>query len=250
MREIIEAEMPGCNVSLSCEIVPQIREYYRLSTTVINAYLQPILARYIANLDGRLSGAGVNTPQKYIMQSNGGMSTFAATAKKAVATVLSGPAGGITACIQTCRTTPYQNLITFDMGGTSCDVALIKDGEPSIANRGKIDGRDIALPMIEINTVSAGGGTLAHVDRFGSLIVGPRKRGRRARPRLLQPRRNAAHDHRLQRRARLSQPRQFSRRQDGARREGRARRRRDARRRAARHAASRKRPKASSPSST
>lgn len=177
VREVIEEEMPGCNVSLSCEIVPQIREYYRLSTTVINAYLQPILARYIANLDGRLSGAGVNTPQKYIMQSNGGMSTFAATAKKAVATVLSGPAGGITACIQTCRTTPYQNLITFDMGGTSCDVALIKDGEPSIANRGKIEGRDIALPMIEINTVSAGGGTLAHVDRFGSLIVGPESAG-------------------------------------------------------------------------
>ncbi len=177
VRDIIEAEMPGCNVSLSSDIVPQIREYYRLSTTVINAYLQPILARYIANLDGRLSGAGVNTPQKYIMQSNGGMSTFAATAKKAVATVLSGPAGGITACIQTCRTTPYQNLITFDMGGTSCDVALIKDGEPSIANRGKIEGRDIALPMIEINTVSAGGGTLAHVDRFGSLIVGPESAG-------------------------------------------------------------------------
>ncbi len=177
VREIIEEEMPGCNISLSCEIVPQIREYYRLSTTVINAYLQPILARYIANLDGRLSGAGVNTPQKYIMQSNGGMSTFTATAKKAVATVLSGPAGGITACIQTCRTTPYQNLITFDMGGTSCDVALVKDGQPSIANRGKIEGCDIALPMIEINTVSAGGGTLAHVDRFGSLIVGPESAG-------------------------------------------------------------------------
>ena len=176
-RDVIEAEIPGCNVSLSCEVVPQIREYYRLSTTVINAYLAPILARYIANLDARLNETGVCTKQKYIMQSNGGMATFDATAKKAVATVLSGPAGGIVASLQTCRTTPYQNLITFDMGGTSCDVALIKDGEPSLASRGKVEGRDVALPMIEINTVSAGGGTLAKVDAFGQLEVGPHSAG-------------------------------------------------------------------------
>ncbi len=177
VREIVLEEMPGVEVSLSSDIVPQIREYYRLSTTVINAYLQPILASYIANLETRLSGAGVVTKQKYIMQSNGGMSTFAATAKKAVATVLSGPAGGITASVQACRTTGQQNLITFDMGGTSCDVALIKDGEPSVSHRGKIDGRDIALPMIDINTVSAGGGTLARADRFGALEVGPDSAG-------------------------------------------------------------------------
>ena len=177
IREIAREEMPDCGVSLSSEIVPQIREYYRLSTTVINAYLQPILARYIDNLETRLADAGVVTPQKYIMQSNGGMSTFAATAKKAVATVLSGPAGGIVASMQACRATPYRNLVTFDMGGTSCDVALIRDGEPSVAGRGKIDGRDIALPMIEINTVSAGGGTLARADRFGALEVGPHSAG-------------------------------------------------------------------------
>ena len=181
-REIVEEEIPGCGVSISSEIVPQIREYYRLSTTVINAYLQPILARYIANLDQRLKDAGVTTRQKYIMQSNGGMATFEATAKKAVATVLSGPAGGITASVYACRTTGFQNLITFDMGGTSCDVALIKDGQPSIANRGKVEGRDVALPMIEINTVSAGGGTLAHVDRFGELIVGPQSAGAQPGP--------------------------------------------------------------------
>ena len=177
VREIVNEEIPGCNVSLSSEIVPQIREYYRLSTTIINAYLSPILARYIENLDARLNAAGVTTPQKYIMQSNGGMSTFAATAKKAVATVLSGPAGGIMASLQACRTTGFRNLVTFDMGGTSCDVALIKDGEPSVSNRGKVEGRDVALPMIDINTVSAGGGTLARVDRFGELTVGPQSAG-------------------------------------------------------------------------
>ncbi|HEY6257399.1 MAG TPA: hydantoinase/oxoprolinase family protein, partial [Xanthobacteraceae bacterium] len=177
VREIAREELPECSISLSCEIVPQIREYYRLSTTVINAYLQPILARYIANLDRRLSDTGIGTRQKYIMQSNGGMATFAAAARKAVTTVLSGPAGGVTAGAYACRMAGCQNLITFDMGGTSCDVALIKDGEPSIASRGKIEGRDLALPMMDINTVSAGGGTIAKVDRFGVLQVGPQSAG-------------------------------------------------------------------------
>jgi N-methylhydantoinase A len=175
--EIAKEEMPGCNVSLSSEILPQIREYYRLSTTVINAYLQPILARYVANLDRRLAEAGVTTRQKYIMQSNGGMSTFAEAARTAVTTVLSGPAGGVTAGVSASRMGGFVNLITFDMGGTSCDVALIKDGEPIFSNRGKIEGRDLAVPMMDINTVSAGGGTIARVDRFGVLEVGPQSAG-------------------------------------------------------------------------
>ena len=177
VRDIIAEEMPGCSVSLSSEVLPQIREYFRLSTTVINAYLQPILARYIAQLDARLTAARIATRQKYIMQSNGGMSTFAATARKAVTTVLSGPAGGVTAGAYACRMTGFRNIITFDMGGTSCDVALIRDGEPFVASRGKIEGRDVAVPMMDINTVSAGGGTLARVDRFGTLQVGPHSAG-------------------------------------------------------------------------
>jgi N-methylhydantoinase A len=177
VREIVREEMPNVSVSLSSDIVPQIREYYRLSTTVINAYLQPILARYIAQLDRRLNEAGLTTRQKYIMQSNGGMATFAAAARKAVTTVLSGPAGGVTAGAYACHMTGCQNIITFDMGGTSCDVALIKDGEPSVASRGKIEGRDLAVPMMDINTVSAGGGTIARVDRFGVLQVGPDSAG-------------------------------------------------------------------------
>jgi len=177
VREIAREEMPGCDISLSSEILPQIREYYRLSTTVINAYLQPILARYVASLDRRLAAAGVATPQKYIMQSNGGMSTFAEAARTAVTTVLSGPAGGVTAGVAACRMTGFANIITFDMGGTSCDVALIRNGEPVFAGRGKIEGRDIAVPMMDINTVSAGGGTIARVDRFGVLEVGPQSAG-------------------------------------------------------------------------
>jgi N-methylhydantoinase A len=177
VREIVLEEMPGCSISLSSDIMPQIREYHRLSTTVINAYLQPILAHYIAQLDRRLNEAGIATRQKYIMQSNGGMATFATAARKAVTTVLSGPAGGVTAGAYACRMTGFPNIITFDMGGTSCDVALIKDGEPFVASRGKVEGRDIAVPMMDINTVSAGGGTIARVDRFGVLQVGPASAG-------------------------------------------------------------------------
>jgi N-methylhydantoinase A len=177
VREIVREEMPNCSISLSCEVLPQIREYYRLSTTVINAYLQPIVAHYIAELDQRLRGGGIATRQKYVMQSNGGMETFAAAARRAVTTVLSGPAGGVTAGVRAGRMHGLRNIITFDMGGTSCDVALIKEGEALLASRGKISDRDIAIPMLDINTVSAGGGTVARVDRFGTLQVGPQSAG-------------------------------------------------------------------------
>jgi N-methylhydantoinase A len=177
VREIVREEMPECSISVSSDIMPQIREYHRLSTTVINAYLQPILAHYIAQLDRRLNEAGIATRQKYIMQSNGGMASFGTAARKAVTTVLSGPAGGVTAGAYACRMTGFDNIITFDMGGTSCDAALIKDREPFVASRGKIEGRDLAVPMMDINTVSAGGGTIARVDRFGMLQVGPESAG-------------------------------------------------------------------------
>ncbi len=174
---IIAEELPGCSVSLSSDVLPQIREYYRLSTTVINAYLRPILERYIGNLDRRLAASGIATPQKYVMQSNGGMSTFAAAARRAVTTVLSGPAGGVTAGVAACRAAGITNAITFDMGGTSCDVALIRDAVPAVTGRGKIEGHDIAVPMMDINTVSAGGGTIARVNALGEIEVGPHSAG-------------------------------------------------------------------------
>ena len=174
---IIAEELPGCSVSLSSDVLAQIREYYRLSTTVINAYLQPILECYIGSLERRFTAAGITTPQKFVMQSNGGMSTFEAAARRAVGTVLSGPAGGVTAGAAACRAARIANAITFDMGGTSCDVALIQDGVPFVSGRGKIEGRDIAVPMLDINTVSAGGGTIAQVNPLGELEVGPHSAG-------------------------------------------------------------------------
>ncbi len=177
IAEIIKEEAPQISVSLSSDVLPQIREFFRLSTTVINAYLQPILERYVHHLESQLDSAGVHTGKRYIMQSNGGSATFAAAARKAVATVLSGPAGGVTAGVNLARDTKEPNLITFDMGGTSCDVALIKDGQASSSNRIEVDGRVIAVPMMDINTVSAGGGTIARVDAVGQLQVGPDSAG-------------------------------------------------------------------------
>jgi N-methylhydantoinase A len=182
VRSIVLEEMPHATVSLSCEVLPQIREYYRLSTTVINAYLQPVLGRYLGELEHRLGTAGIVTAQKYVMQSNGGMTRFATAAARAATTVLSGPAGGVIAGAAMGRIIGVKNIITFDMGGTSCDVALIKDGVPLIANGGKIAGRDLALPMLDINTVSAGGGTIAEIDRLGLLQVGPHSAGAQPGP--------------------------------------------------------------------
>ena len=177
VREIIGEELPGCVVSLSSDVLPQIREYARLSTTVINAYLQPILERYLRNLRTRLVDVGVTTAQAYVMQSNGGTATFDKAAQKAAATLLSGPAGGVTAGARLSRMCGVNNIITFDMGGTSCDVALIEGGAPRLTNGGLIAGRQVALPGLDIDTVSAGGGTLAGVDAQGVLKVGPDSAG-------------------------------------------------------------------------
>ncbi|HLN87761.1 MAG TPA: hydantoinase/oxoprolinase family protein [Candidatus Limnocylindrales bacterium] len=177
IKELFAQEFPEARLSLSYEVLPQIREFYRLSTTVINAYIQPVMATYLNRLESRMREMGVTTPKLYIMQSNGGVSTFKGSAEKPVATVLSGPAGGVIASMGTCERVGINNIITFDMGGTSCDVALIHQGNPVITTQGKISLRPIALPMLDIHTVSAGGGTIARIDAVGGLQVGPDSAG-------------------------------------------------------------------------
>ena len=142
---------------------------------MINAYIAPVMANYVSRLENRLKEMGVMTPKLYIMQSNGGVSTFEGSARKPVATVLSGPAGGVIASMGTCERIGVNNIITFDMGGTSCDVALIHQGNPVITTQGRINQRPISLPMLDIHTVSAGG-TIARIDR-GALQVGPDSAG-------------------------------------------------------------------------
>jgi N-methylhydantoinase A len=177
IKELFAEEFPDARVSLSYEVLPQIREFYRMSTTIINAYIQPVMANYLGSLENRMRDMGITTPKLYIMQSNGGVSTFGGSAKKPVATVLSGPAGGVIASMGTCERVGINNIITFDMGGTSCDVALIYQGKPVITTQGKINLRPIALPMLDIHTVSAGGGTIARLDAVGGLQVGPDSAG-------------------------------------------------------------------------
>ncbi|HEY7556928.1 MAG TPA: hydantoinase/oxoprolinase family protein [Candidatus Binatia bacterium] len=177
IKELFAQEFPEARLSLSYEVLPQIREFYRMSTTVINAYIQPVMASYLRSLENRMRELGVITPKLYIMQSNGGVSTFKGSAEKPVATVLSGPAGGVIASMGTAERVGINNIITFDMGGTSCDVALIHQGNPVITTQGKINMRPIALPMLDIHTVSAGGGTIARLDAVGGLQVGPDSAG-------------------------------------------------------------------------
>ncbi|MCL6561863.1 MAG: hydantoinase/oxoprolinase family protein [Firmicutes bacterium] len=168
---------PELPVSLSSEVVPQIREYYRLSTTVVNAYLSPLMSRYLGGLEAALDQLGVDPHQRYVMRSNGGVASFSVVRRRSVETILSGPAAGVVAAARFGAAAGLQNLITFDMGGTSTDVALIEGGRPDRRQQGKIQGYDVLIPMLDIHTVAAGGGTLAWVDALGHLEVGPSSAG-------------------------------------------------------------------------
>jgi N-methylhydantoinase A len=173
----LRAAEPSWWISTSSDLLPQIREYFRLSTTVINAYVSPVLGRYVDELTTELDRLEVAPGRRFTMQSNGGSVPFDRTSDRGVATILSGPAGGVTAAVGIAAAAGIDNVITFDMGGTSCDVALIQHGEPTASDQSVIEGRHIAVPMLDINTVSAGGGTIAEVDRHGALHVGPRSAG-------------------------------------------------------------------------
>ena len=185
LRDALSRVLPEVPVSLSSAVLPQVREYHRLATTVANAYLRPTLGRYLGRLESRLGEAGVRTPRRYVMQSNGGVTTLGRAAERAVATIVSGPAAGVIACETIGRAAGRADLVTFDMGGTSCDVALVRGGRATTTAQTKIAGHDVAVPMLDIHTVSAGGGTIARAERIGGtarLRVGPDSAGARPGP--------------------------------------------------------------------
>jgi N-methylhydantoinase A len=177
VRRIANEVLPGVQVTLSNEICPFIREYYRLSTTVINAYLRPKMDRYLSELDRAISGLGVTTKKRYVMQSNGGVGSLETTAERPVSTLMSGLAGGVMASLSILYKAGLEHGISFDMGGTSCDVAVTEGRSVEIRDRFDIDGRHICLPSVQVETLSAGGGTLAWVDDGGLLHVGPESAG-------------------------------------------------------------------------
>lgn len=164
----------GLFVSLSSEILPQYREYERASTTVMNAYVSPVMSRYLARLEADLPDATRGRLQ--VMQSNGGVISVAVARREAVRTILSGPAGGVVGAAQVAAAAGFHRIVTFDMGGTSTDVALV-DGVPRTGAEGEIDGLPVRVPMLGIHTVGAGGGSIARIDAGGGLRVGPQSAG-------------------------------------------------------------------------
>ena len=161
----------GCPLSVSSRLLPEYREYERTSTTVVNAYVSPIMSRYLGRLD-RESGADT----VHIMSSNGGAVPVERSIREPVHTVLSGPAGGVVGALTWARRSGYDRIITFDMGGTSTDVSLCP-GHPLHTREFEIAGQPVAVPVIDIHTVGAGGGSLARVDPGGALRVGPESAG-------------------------------------------------------------------------
>jgi len=161
----------GFFVSLSSEILPEFREYERTSTTVVNAYVSPLMDRYLARLE-RESGA----IEFRVMQSNGGSISAAQARQEAVRCVLSGPAGGVVGARYVAATAGFTDFLTFDMGGTSTDVSLCA-GDLQVTTESEIDGLPIRIPIIDIHTVGSGGGSIAYVDAGGALRVGPQSAG-------------------------------------------------------------------------
>ncbi|MBI3079054.1 MAG: hydantoinase/oxoprolinase family protein [Deltaproteobacteria bacterium] len=174
---LIQEIFPECFRSLSADLLPQIREYPRFSTTVINAYVGPLLSSYLTRLEGAVRELDIETRHLYLMLSHGGLVPFASGASQPCQTILSGPAAGVQAGAFFGRVAPgAPHVITMDMGGTSCDIGVCKLGIPGQTTKGEVEGRPLAVPMVDVQAIGAGGGTQARVED-GRLRVGPRSSG-------------------------------------------------------------------------
>ncbi|MGH7050458.1 MAG: hydantoinase/oxoprolinase family protein [Acetobacteraceae bacterium] len=175
-REIITARHPTVMVSLSSEVDPAFREYERTVVTAFDATIKPVVDRYLADLERGLAGAGVTAPLA-VMQSRGGLAGTAVARRRPVRLFLSGPAAGVIGGTEVGRAAGEPDLITIDVGGTSSDIALVEGGEPVIRAEGTIAGFPVRVPMVDVNTLGAGGGSIAWIDAAGGLRVGPHSAG-------------------------------------------------------------------------
>jgi len=175
-KRVLEEELPDAFICASHEIAPEFREFERLSTAVVNAYLGPVMRGYINRLAPRLAALGM-TATPHMTQSNGGVIGFATAAAMPVRAVLSGPSTGVVGAQAVGAAAGLSDLITFDMGGTSTDVSLLRNGQARIASEATVHGYPLKAPMLDIHTIGAGGGSIAHVDTGGLLKVGPRSAG-------------------------------------------------------------------------
>jgi N-methylhydantoinase A len=173
--EAVRAALPEARVSISSDVLPAFREYERFSTTTADAYLGPRLAGYLRRLAARVEAAGL--PPPLVMRSSGGVAELEDATSNAAAFVLSGPAGGVVGAAYVAALAGYDDVLTFDMGGTSTDVAPVVAGQVATTSESVVAGIPIGLPMVDVHSVSAGGGSIAWVDDGGALRVGPRSAG-------------------------------------------------------------------------
>ena len=178
-RALVHEEFPGVHISLSSEVLPRIREWARLSTTLLNAYLEPVLVDYISHLNQGLDRSGIETKQRFLLQSNGGVMPFSAAMAggRTVHTLFSGPAAGAQASAYLAEADARSGLVTLDMGGTSADIAFIEGGIALETTEGVIARRQIDVPALDMTSISAGGGSIAWIDNGGFLNVGPQSSG-------------------------------------------------------------------------
>ncbi|MCP9002069.1 hydantoinase/oxoprolinase family protein [Pseudarthrobacter sp. RMG13] len=176
LEEALRSAIPDLYISRSSAVAPEFREYERFSTTVINSFVGPEMNLYVTRLEDRTRAAGVQVGLK-VIQSNGGLTSPRGVAEKPVTTLLSGPSAGVIAAIYTAQAAGVEQLITFDMGGTSTDVCLIRGGSASTASEREVAGYPVRIPSVNVHTVGAGGGSIASVDAAGGLKVGPESAG-------------------------------------------------------------------------
>jgi len=176
LRDLIRANLQEVAISLSHEVTREFREFERASTTTLSAYVQPVIDRYISRFERRLTENGFSG-RFSVMQSNGGRLPAEAMRSNAVNALLSGPAAGVIGAARQAGRAGYENLLTFDMGGTSTDVSVVTGGRPQLTSEFEIDGLPIRLPLIDIHTIGAGGGSIVWIDDGGMLRVGPRSAG-------------------------------------------------------------------------
>jgi N-methylhydantoinase A len=178
---LLEKYAPDLDVSLSHDVSPEIREFERTSTTVLNALLMPVVRRYLERLGARLKSAGFDAPV-YLVQSNGGVMSPTAAAMLPARLLLSGPSGGALAAETIARRLSLSDLVAVDMGGTSYDVSIVSAGRTRLVTEGTVDGLPVRLPMIEIRTIGSGGGSIASLEESGRLRVGPESAGAKPGP--------------------------------------------------------------------
>jgi len=174
--ERLTRELPGISISRSSDVLPQIKEYERVSTTIVNAYVGPLVRHYLTNLEQRLAEAGFKG-SLFIILSHGGMAPVEEASRLAAGTVLSGPAGGVSGARRCADLLGIPDLVPFDMGGTSTDISLISEGRASLSADGMLAGQRIGLRSLDIASIAAGGGSIASIDAGGTLRVGPESAG-------------------------------------------------------------------------